>query len=378
MSILVFLYVLSVYTTNFIVGFSRISLVLSLLLVIAAALEIRRKGQQYPCYFLLPWLFLIFNILSIVWAQNRAEAIDGVGQTVTPLFGAMGVWLGRRCGVSWKVVAWASLIGAIILIESSFHQIQDMGAGGRASGFTGNANALAMTLCLAAITIWASPEKLPHWMLILAGAFLAYAVYYTGSRKTLVVLSIAICLVTMRQTKPASRWFCIVFTVLLTIAIFCVAGPKIWKSAGSINTVVRMERLLGGGTGEEETIRFEMMAEAIQIWIKSPLIGHGAAQFNVISGYGSYSHCNYTELLANLGIIGFVLYYAFHGLLFYRAFGEWRCHRSYSQLSAIVLLILLLVLDVGMVTYYITKVNWLILGLVASLVTVNDSAIDWV
>ena len=62
-----------------------------------------------------------------------------------------------------------------------------------------------------------------------------------------------------------------------------------------------------------------MIQEAMQLWKRSPFVGLGNGQYLVVSGRECYSHCNYTELLANLGVVGFVLYYSFPGLLLLKA-----------------------------------------------------------
>ena len=40
------------------------------------------------------------------------------------------------------------------------------------------------------------------------------------------------------------------------------------------------------------------------------LIGYGCDGFSIVSGIGTYSHSNYSEVLCNFGIVGFSLFYA--------------------------------------------------------------------
>lgn len=75
-------------------------------------------------------------------------------------------------------------------------------------------------------------------------------------------------------------------------------------------------------------IRAEMMEEALRMWTKSPIWGNGNEAFRVYSGFGTYSHANYTELLANYGILGILLFYT---PFIVGAIQAWRLRTSPSE-----------------------------------------------
>lgn len=86
---------------------------------------------------------------------------------------------------------------------------------------------------------------------------------------------------------------------------------------------------------------------AINIWLQSPLIGVGINNFAVLNtlSQGSYSHNNYAELLAGVGIVGFLLYY----YPLYRLVKK-KCNNSIQRMLRIVVIVMLF-LEVGGVTY---------------------------
>jgi len=64
------------------------------------------------------------------------------------------------------------------------------------------------------------------------------------------------------------------------------------------------------GKGESSFLtRGNMIKDALSMWMDSPIWGNGNEAFRVEAGYGTYSHCNYTELLANYGLLGLTLFY---------------------------------------------------------------------
>lgn len=106
--------------------------------------------------------------------------------------------------------------------------------------------------------------------------------------------------------------------------------------------------------------------QAIQLFMKHPIFGVGINGFRAYmsqigNSHVAYSHCNYTELLANYGLIGFVLYYSVKvkNVINYIP----KIHKSESLLVGIwVWSITLLILEYGFVSYYSlwAQIFWII------------------
>ena len=95
---------------------------------------------------------------------------------------------------------------------------------------------------------------------------------------------------------------------------------------------------------------------AIEIWRQHKLFGVGTDAFRVYNDLGFkisglYSHCNYTELLCNNGLIGFCLYYSFFVISFLRIMKN---KYRYRDIKGFILgaLLILLAMDYGQVSYY--------------------------
>lgn len=74
-----------------------------------------------------------------------------------------------------------------------------------------------------------------------------------------------------------------------------------------------------------DDIRVVLMEIAINTGLEHPLVGVGPGCFSVYNGFSGFSHCTYTELFANTGFIGVVL---FMYLLLVFIFRQWRRYRK--------------------------------------------------
>ncbi len=95
----------------------------------------------------------------------------------------------------------------------------------------------------------------------------------------------------------------------------------------------------------EERIHFIYMG--LQIFSENIFLGNGIRSFNYL--FGSYSHNNYIELLANVGLLGFISYYSMYMVLFYRTF---QIKIKKYRILFIILFFSFLIIDMTIVTYY--------------------------
>lgn len=83
------------------------------------------------------------------------------------------------------------------------------------------------------------------------------------------------------------------------------------------------------GEGEKSFYtRMHMIQEAIGLWMQSPVWGNGNEAYRVEGSYGTYSHSNYTELLANYGGLGFIL---FNFPVAWGAWIAWKMRKSVNE-----------------------------------------------
>ena len=191
--------------------------------------------------------------------------------------------------------------------------------------FTGNSNTFALFMMVAFFfTSWLFLyyEKNKHKRIITGMIMIMdlITVLLSGARKSVIACMIYIVILFLyKQDKKGRRHF-IRNIILIALVLFYVwklmlNNPYLYNVVGN-----RMEslinQLLGNQVlikGSSSYLREEYRHAAILGWMKSPIWGHGYDSFHfynaIVNGHNVYSHNNYTELLYNLGVIGFAVYY---------------------------------------------------------------------
>lgn len=97
---------------------------------------------------------------------------------------------------------------------------------------------------------------------------------------------------------------------------------------------------------------------AMELWWTHKLFGVGTDGFRMYSfGLGDtvhdgyYSHCNFTELLCNNGMIGFLIYYSIYAIVIYRSIKYFKSNDIFKALI-VGFMLCLFVMDYGQVSYY--------------------------
>ncbi len=183
--------------------------------------------------------------------------------------------------------------------------------------------------------------------------FALYVSFLTGSRKGIFfsVILAAIFLIT-QFAKPRR----ILLFSLVILSIFYVFYDTFF-SEGQMEVIEysidRADRMMDGFSGEEEEMeastegRILLAQKAGAVFLDNPFIGVGVNAFRYFTG-GAYAHNNIMELLACLGLIGFTLYY----LGYFLILRTYMMNKVAGNVLYFVLLLLILALDVGMVSYY--------------------------
>ncbi len=368
---LVVFYLLSVALFNKNENLSFLSTTSALLILVILFSKFLGTGKLvFPKMVWLPILFLVYSLLSALWAYNSSTAYDDSVRTFAGVTGAFAVWLALCNGVTYRVLSWALALTAGMVIVSMFMGVTTFVEGDmtREAGVFGNPNEAAVYLSVIGFLLYIpAKDSAMNWTrAALCGGLIVLTAAMTGSRKTIfsVVLFFMYVIGTWINRNRGS-WKAPVIAVGVAV-LLTLSGSFIWNYVQEV-PAIRRAMLYYEGTEASADNRVIMAEEAIELWRESPIIGQGAGQFAALTKWGAYSHNDYTELLCNLGVLGLLLYYALHiciiGVSVRPALKGSAVHQT-----ALAIVFLMLLMDTATVSY-VSKTSWISIAMAAALVS---------
>lgn len=283
-------------------------------------------GKLYfdPSYTLWLFSFTAFAGLSYLWAES-GEAVFTVMKSLAVRL--LILVLLRASIRTMKdlhklliVIIGASIINSFYLFVLEFTRgamEEDDFRLGSANGW--NANAVGMMAAFAAVMLLyffqKNQKKGTKILCIMGIAALVIVSLMSGSRKALIIVlggTVAYLLLTAKKKKFQTIFLILLFVFLL---YYLIMETEFFYSIIG----VRMEGFLAMYTGEGEVessalLREKLISAAIEAWKEHPILGRGLDCFRFFAiksvGHDYYAHNNYVELMADLGLIGTIIYYS--------------------------------------------------------------------
>lgn len=154
---------------------------------------------------------------------------------------------------------------------------------------------------------------------IVAFIFSGIMVVASGSRMALLTTIISILLL---------FWLCFgrkyFFKFLLCILVVTLSMVALVQFAEDSQLLLRLEQFINifsaSNSADNSTIeRIFMIKYGLEQFIYSPVWGYGINCFRVLyqqeTGWATYSHNNFVELLVGVGLVGFFIYYMFYYII---------------------------------------------------------------
>ena len=300
--------------------------------------------------------FLFITGASILWAFNQSDAIHyfvwllQVTLVTIPLSIFIDDEEKLEFAIKCFVVGGVLLIARLIIeTPATVWGIRRLGA---AIGY--NANDLGMKLAFAALCTSYLLKKNRKKKLLLTVAFVLITAItmLTGSRKAFVLLVLGVVLYNILIDRSYKKYLIgIPSAIILSVAFYYLVTnvPALYNVLGS-----RLEDLLGTLQGTSDNmstlVRMDMTSVGLNLFSQKALFGHGIGNFAIKSGFNTYSHNNYIELLTGIGIVGFITYYSFYLYLLFKLFRE-LIKGNTQHAFPFTIVVLILIIEVGLVSY---------------------------
>lgn len=344
----------------------------SILIVILSAIvydgKIRIRIQPFHVFFA---VFIAFNAASSVWALYNPADATTKAMTLFQIFGCAAmlyIHYDRKQKVDDLIsaVKWAGFIVTLYAIafyglDAMLESAQDL----RLENEFNNVNTIAMAAALSCMLLWndlMNRKNLWAAVLLVPAVILITA---TQSRKAFVLLLAGIFGVYIIQTAKQKGFVKKILRVIFYAVIVYVGLRLLFRLPIFSGSLARMDQMLNFFTNEGKVdhstqLRNDMTALGLEWWKKYPILGIGMGNPHVLAAnyldFDAYLHNNFVELLCGGGIVGFVCYYSMHVYLIFSLI-KYRKADPKNVGIALVWLVLLLIMNYGMVTYY-SKTQW--------------------
>lgn len=198
----------------------------------------------------------------------------------------------------------------------------------------------------------------------------------SGSRKALVMMALGVIFLIFmkyRESISIKGFFKLVAMIcIIIIAIYWMSTMPIFEGAfGRIEEMIGLDGAVQDGSTR---IRMRMIKIGWEYFKSHPYTGVGIGNSFVITreyiGWETYLHSNFIEILACVGIFGFLIYYAMYAYLvieLYRV--AVRTGDDYATLMLIII-VTQLILSYGFVSYY-DKITYVYVAMAAATISIG-------
>ena len=333
----------------------------------AATVLITGRFRKPRRFHLVAYLFVLWNIVSILWswdADGTIERIKTYAQLLVLLIITWDLYDGPEALVAGLQ---SYVLGAFVLIGSTVSNYlagieTAMYSGGRyaATGF--NANDMGLILALGIPVAWHLAVSTDNGTVVrrLKPLNLAYipaatlAILLSGSRGSMVAAAPAFFYVlwSLQRLAPAFRVLLFATLVAAFLASFSLVPQTSLERIATTGSSIG-DADMGG--------RVSIWRDGIAVFSDQPLLGVGSGAFRAASERHTVAHNVFVSVLTELGIVGFSLFVALLAIAVREALNQ---PKSYAGFWLAILSVWMLGALVH--TWEYRKQTWLFLGLVVA------------
>lgn len=304
------------------------------------------------------FIFTIFCVMSVFWAIDFNVAILKALTLITISINILIIYNILKDLKSAEAVFFAFFFATFVNFLISlglFGLSEEFYDGWRFMGTTQNVNILAIIMIFSiyiSIRYLAlqSTNRLFLFFQYVNIAIAIYIIILTGSKKGVLFGVLLILVYLLYQFKNVKSLPINILKIL--VVSFIVGYIAInYLDLGQVSLayerfVYRIEAFsMSADTSTEERLYF--IQEGLKQFANHPLVGLGIANFSVL--YGTYAHNNYVELLADVGLIGFGLYYMIYVFIFVKIF---KMKKGSEKVFLLLIMLVILIMEIAVVNYY--------------------------
>ncbi len=233
------------------------------------------------------------------------------------------------------------------------------------NGFNGNSIGMSLSFALYAMYLIFKLKKVNLFSRMICcflGILFFTFLLFTGSRTALLMTALPLVIYMFFKSKY-KIWALVVITVLTMVMYYIVMEiPQFYNVLGV--RIAEAIDIVSGNTEGGDSSRFLLFLYGVEWFQEHPILGIGINNYRVLSnvtppfvGKNFYAHSNIIEMLVDVGIVGFLIYYSFIVILLKRAISNFSNNISKLVLS---LTITIFIHDIISMSYYEWEMHFLI------------------
>ena len=279
-----------------------------------------RKRIRVDFYLIWICLFVGFSALSILWAPVTEDAVFYTVWALQAMMLALAIenTIDSKADIEY-VLKCLFFSGIVLLIRVMLRtSLKQLGTFRLGTNMGMNANELALKSSIAFISgyyLFRKQKKDAYRILYFAGiALLMMQVVFTGSRKgSIMVVSSIFLYAVLRSKTPLNIIRNLLVSVILGIGfiILITQVELLYNAVGRRLSLLLNMFDADAYVGNSISNRRDFIETGFQLFLEQPF-GYGMGSFQTVSGARIYAHNNYIELLVDVGLIGFAIYYALY------------------------------------------------------------------
>lgn len=329
--------------------------------------------SSFFIWYVVFWLFVII----MTYIQNTQELVELLKTVVvftTYIFGFGILYSDDKIKEKLKISNMMEIIAVLLSIWILIFEFPLLIQGERIgySVMVGNPNSagcLLSTYIFFIVYQTIKAEKKGKIIHILALILCFAVILATGSKKAIIMSAIALIPFLFKDAHivPKRVLYFVIIAIISITACFTI--PGLYDNVGRRFLSLFGELgIINFQTDYSSELRMEYMEAAIELWKKNPITGGGYNNFRLNSGYNTYSHNNYTELLTTVGLIGTIFYYGYYLFLLKKNIPT----KNMKSIMYVLFIIATIISDVGAVTFSIYPLFYIILFLIETHVKENN------
>ena len=358
MALYVILAMVSPSTGSILTKIGRVILIVGFLLTCRLKIRIPKESKKYILW---STAFLLYGVIGCFFAFSKTYATTYVVTLAYVIICDIVLALiifGNKSYVQdmlYYIVWGATLKAAICYATNGFLCFLNSRATDNMS-----ANTIGLYCAFAAIICWFISRN--YGKPAYKALFLLNALFMllSASRKAILFMMVPLAFMEIVRSKnPLNILKNILLAVVGMVLVF-IALLKV----DFLYTLIgyRIEGMINGflGAGEIDastTTRLGLIADGLTWFKENPIWGYGLSNFKALCAiyrsWGSvyYAHNNYVELLVDCGLVGTFIYYSLLIGLLIKGGITWKKLNA-QQLMLLGMLLVMLICDYGMVTYF--------------------------